>query len=120
MRGYKLITPSSMELFLNSAKKICLFAEGEVVNYTANIADLVISFSLLIVKSISSNVLVWEKEKRMVLRSELPFKASSTCEPASAPELQALPPDTLMPAMSRLSSSKSDLSEFGKLTLNTL
>ena len=68
---------------------------------------------------ISSLVLVCEKEKRIVFRSgEWPM-ALRTWDSCSAPEVQALPPEALTPAMSSCSNNISDFGPGGKEMLST-
>ena len=52
--------------------------------------------------SISSVVLYLPMENLTTVFSEPGFSAFSTCEPISEPLVQALPPDTQIPSMSRL------------------
>ena len=51
-------------------------------------------------------VLNLEKENRIFTLSEGTFNAFNTCEPAFAPLLQALPPDTQIPSKSSENSNK--------------
>src|SRR5690606_14411923 len=78
------------------------------------------SFNLPITKSISSRVLFLQNEKRTLGRSGSTPIACNTWEPMSDPELQALPPEADMPAMSKLNNIISAMSVHGNETFNTV
>ena len=80
----------------------------------------VIFFNFSIKNNTSSSVLKCEKENRMHFRDGSTSKASKTCEPPSAPELHAEPPEADMPDMSRLNNINSDFAEGGNETFSTL
>ena len=77
------------------------------------------SFSFSTTLSISSFVLFLLNEKRTVTWLGLLFTARITCEPWSAPLVQALPPLAQILLISRLKSIISLFSVLGKLALNT-
>ncbi len=70
--------------------------------------------------STSAVVLYLLNEKRMVLQSLFFCNAFITCEPLFSPLLQALPPDTQIPAISSSSNNDSPLGVLGKQTLSTV
>jgi hypothetical protein len=79
-----------------------------------------IDFNFEITKSTSVFVLKLERENRIAfLEGSAPISVK-TCDPVSAPELQALPPDALMPAISSDRSNNSDFSDAGKDTFKTV
>src|ERR1700734_2321874 len=71
-------------------------------------------------RSTSARVLYLLKENLTVTWFGLLFIARITCEPCSAPLVQALPPEAQIWLISRLNKSISDFSDFGKETLNTV
>src|SRR5450755_256032 len=80
----------------------------------------IISLSLPTTESTSSFVLYLLNEKRTATWLGLLLMARITCEPWSAPLVQALPPLAQILPISRLNSSISDLSVLGKDTFSTV
>src|SRR5678809_474001 len=79
-----------------------------------------ISFSFSITVSISAVVLYLLNENRTGTKFGLLLIALITCEPTSAPLLQALPPDAQILFISRLNKIISDFSDFGNEAFNTV
>ena len=78
------------------------------------------SFNFATTISISSLVLYLEKENLTAERVGSDLIPVSTCEPTFEPEEQALPPDTEIPAMSKLNNNISPISLGGKETFKTV
>src|SRR6185437_3850881 len=78
------------------------------------------SFNFATTWSISSRLLCLLKENLTVTWLGLLLIARMTCDPCSAPLVQALPPRSEILLMSRLNNSISDFSVLGKDTLSTV
>src|SRR5262249_4985420 len=77
-------------------------------------------FRKLTAYSISSFVLYLLKEKRTVVQSSRLASAFITCDPPASPLVQALPPETQMPAWSSSINNDSVRELLGKQTLSTV